>query len=66
MGKEDETDAGKREILLSAEIFFSAAFMLHKMDLACFRLCASTVGDEPNHKQQRYPTMFGFLGLKLN
>lgn len=44
----------------------SAAFMLHKMELACFRLCASTVGDELKHKQQRSPTMCGFLGLKLN
>ncbi len=66
MGKEDETDAGKKINSPFCRNILSAAFMLHKMDLACFRLCASTVGDEPKHKQQRYPTMFGLLGLKLN
>ncbi len=59
MLEKEKNSAFRRQIL-------SAAFMLHKMELACFRLCVSTVGDEPKHKQQRYPTMCGFLGLKLN
>lgn len=64
-GKEDETEAGKREKSPFHRQILSAAFMLHKMELACFWLCVSTVGVEPMHKQQRYPTMWGFCWAKI-
>ncbi len=44
MGKEDETDAGKREILLSAEIFFFSSIHASQDGFSMFSVVCKHCG----------------------